>query len=156
MSGCVQVQKCGPFPRRRTFWVCTLACAPSLGFFSSSLLVVVCLGKKKKERFSSSTAAVDCCLPPLPRSSCSTYATRPRLPAAKQRSARPPPLTPPFFIPQWCFETPSFKTTPHREHTPQLFKSCGDGGGVGAWSDSRGGGLLKLYSDALMFHSYLF
>lgn len=49
MSGCVQVQKCGPFPRRRTFWVCTLACAPSLGFFSSSLLVVVCLGKKKRK-----------------------------------------------------------------------------------------------------------
>lgn len=65
--------------------------------------------------------------PPLPRSSCSTYATRPCLPAAKLRSERPPP-SPPFFIPQWCFQTPSFKPTPIENTTPNFSRAVGMGG----------------------------
>lgn len=59
MSGCVQVQKCGPFPRRRTLGVCAhlFACSPLLGFFFLfSPRCSVPWGKKR----SSST---DCRLP---------------------------------------------------------------------------------------------
>lgn len=85
--------------------------------------------EKKKERFSSSTAAVDCCLPPLPRSSCSTYATRPCLPAAKQRSARPPPSPPLFSSLNGVSKPLLLKPPPSRTHTPPTFQELWGWGG---------------------------
>lgn len=138
MSGCVQVQKCGPFPRRRTFGVCAPACARTFaGFFSSSLLVVVCLGKRK-ERFSSSTVAVDCCLPPSREQAVAPMQRAP-LPVCRQATmSETSPLTP-FFIPQRCFQPlPLFKPPPSRTCTLPTFSSCGEGGeSVPARSDSR-------------------
>lgn len=138
MSGCVQVQKCGPFPRRRTFGVCALASAHTFAvFFSSSLLVVVCLGKRK-ERFSSSTVAVDCCLPPSREQAVAPMQRAP-LPVCRQATmSETSPLTP-FFIPQRCFQPlPLFKPPPSRTCTLPTFSSCGEGGeSVPARSDCR-------------------
>lgn len=109
------------------------------GFFSSSLLVVVCLGKKKGSLLRRPLWIV---ASPIPRTSCSTYATRPCLPPSKMGE------TPPFPYPPNGVSNPHFTPHPHREHThaPPTFRELrGGGGSVPARSDSRGGGLLELY-----------
>lgn len=119
------------------------------GFFSSSLLVVVCLGKKKGSLLRRPLWIV---ASPIPRTSCSTYATRPCLPPSKMGE------TPPFPYPPNGVSNPHFTPHPHREHTraPDFSRAAGRWG-VGACSVGLSGRRpAGAVSRVLMSHSIIY
>lgn len=121
LHACLGVYRCRSVGH---FHVVGLGCARARlrWVFSSSLLVVVCLGKKKGSLLRRPLWIV---ASPIPRTSCSTYATRPCLPPSKMGETPPPFPYPPNGV-----SNPLFTPHPHREHArPRLFESCGEVGG---------------------------
>lgn len=121
LHACLGVYRCRSVGH---FHVVGLGCARARlrWVFSSSLLVVVCLGKKKGSLLRRPLWIV---ASPIPRTSCSTYATRPCLPPSKMGETPPP-----FPLPtQWCVQPPFYPTPPSRTRAPPTFRELRGGGG---------------------------
>lgn len=121
LHACLGVYRCRSVGH---FHVVGLGCARARlrWVFSSSLLVVVCLGKKKGSLLRRPLWIV---ASPIPRTSCSTYATRPCLPPSKMGET--PPLSPTH--PMVC-PTPFLPHTPiENTRAPDFSRAAGRWGG---------------------------